>query len=202
MRWIERQTNQSNPIHINAGSKERAAAFGLARGRVSQSRSIQQQEEGGLHLASSLDTHAQMTPPQHQQRTRRQPASLVPLLLLASLLGTSRITTTQAFSRFSSSPPAAASSAARRWGGVGPTAAITSTSTTLRQRTGRSGRRGAMEMRQKFNPREDYYARLEIDRTASLNDVKRAYRCVGWGTAWLGYIWVVTTHQQAQSISP
>ncbi len=33
-------------------------------------------------------------------------------------------------------------------------------------------------MRQKFNPREDYYARLMIDRAASLNDVKRAYRYV------------------------
>lgn len=31
-------------------------------------------------------------------------------------------------------------------------------------------------MVKKFNPREDYYARLGIERTASTNDVKRAYR--------------------------
>lgn len=33
-------------------------------------------------------------------------------------------------------------------------------------------------MKLKFDPREDFYGQLKIERTASLNDIKRAYRCV------------------------
>ncbi|KAM3575868.1 hypothetical protein VYU27_002207 [Nannochloropsis oceanica] len=40
----------------------------------------------------------------------------------------------------------------------------------------RSRRSGMLAMKVKFDAKQDYYGRLNIDKTASLNDIKRAYR--------------------------
>eukprot|EP00624_Nannochloropsis_granulata_P007764 evm.model.NODE_9444_length_8659_cov_24.440466.1 len=40
----------------------------------------------------------------------------------------------------------------------------------------RSRRSGTLAMKVKFDAKQDYYGRLNIDKTASLNDIKRAYR--------------------------
>jgi hypothetical protein len=68
----------------------------------------------------------------------------------------------------STTPATPAAAAPPRW-----------TSVTAGGGRRRQGMRGLMQMKVKFNPREDYYGRLEIERTASTNDVKRAYRRLG-----------------------
>ena len=116
--------------------------------------------------APSSKSTTSMIPPRRQQAL----GGLLAVALAVSTT-TTMTTTVQGFGFAPAATPLSttpATPAAPRW-----------TSVTAGGSRRRQGMRVLMQMKVKFNPREDYYKRLGIERTASINDVKRAYRRLG-----------------------
>lgn len=131
------------------------------------------------HSSLQLGHIASMHAPRQQQRQpprRRRPPPTALLLVTTVLLGAATTVTSFSFLPWPSlrlhSPASTLG-----WGGAGPS--MQQRRQQRRPTAGaRRGRRAVAWMKLKFEPGEDYYGRLGIEVNASLNDIKRAYRCV------------------------